>query len=71
MQYYIKITQKKQTARLVVDSESAARFLLQKALAKADSLGLVCDPRIYPHQGVLARSAAEERQVVRILSLIA
>ena len=46
MQYYIKITQKKQTARLVVDSESAARFLLQKALAKADSLGLVCDPRI-------------------------
>lgn len=70
MEFYIKITQKKVTTRVVVSSHARGAELLLKFAALAESAGLSQDQRVYSYDGVLVRSRSEERAALRLLSLI-
>ncbi len=70
MEYYIKITQKKTTTRVVGGSHAHAAILRDKFAAKAAAASLVVDPRVYDTSGVLVRTPSEVRAAMRLLSLI-
>jgi hypothetical protein len=70
VEYYIKITQKKVTTRVVGGSHAHAAILRDKFTDCATFAGLVVDPRVYDTSGVLVRSASEVRAAMRLLNLI-
>lgn len=70
MEYYIKITRKKVTTRIVLVSHTRCAELIQRFANQAESAGLVVDQRVYSYQGTLVRSASEERAAVKLLDLV-
>lgn len=70
MEFYIKITKKKVTTRIVAGSHAHAGILREKFVTKSESAGLVVDSRVYETSGVLVRSASEVRAAMRLLDLI-
>ena len=71
MEFYIKITHKKQTTRVVCASHARTAELCEHFARIAESAKLVVDPRVYSYQGSLVRSAGEVRAAMRLLTLLA
>ena len=69
MEFYIKITQKKQTTRVVCNSHAGAAILVEKFTAKATEHKLAVDPRVYDYPND-QRSAGEVRSAMRLLNLL-